>query len=200
MGSSTGQPTTVGPTIVPQPPAVAVAGGSLVTLYNFCSQPDCADGSGPSAALVQGADGNFYGTTTDYAFANGCPGSPCGTVFKITPTGTLTTLYAFPGTSGYGPNAVLVQGTDGNFYGTTALGGSFNCGNGSPLSCGTIFKITPQGRVTTLYSFCEQFPGPDGHNPTGGLVQGSDGNFYGTTGFNENFELGTVFKITPLAR
>ncbi len=172
-----------------------VPGGSLVTLYNFCSQPNCADGAGPSAGLVQGADGNFYGTTTDYAFADGCPGSPCGTVFKITPTGTLTTLYTFFGTSGYGPNSALVQGTDGNFYGTTALGGSFNCGTGSASSCGTIFKITPQGTLTILYSFCEQTGCPDGHDPVG-LVQGSDGNFYGTTS-TAQFNLGTVFKITP---
>ena len=111
-----------------------------------------------------------------------------GTVFKITPSGTLTTLHSFNGTDGSGnPAAALVQGTDGNFYGTTESGGA----NGP----GTVFKITPSGTLTTLHSF----DGTDGAEPDG-LVQGTDGNFYGTTytgGDIANQPLGTVFKITP---
>ena len=96
-----------------------------------------------------------------------------GTVFKITPSGTLTTLHSFDGTDGANPYAGLVQATDGNFYGTTSSGGA----NGD----GTVFKITPSGTLTTLYSFCSQSGCTDGANPDAGLVQATNGNFYGTT-------------------
>jgi uncharacterized repeat protein (TIGR03803 family) len=179
-----------------------VPGGTPVTLYNFCSQAGCADGSYPNGGLVQGTDGNFYGTTEDGGVNFG------GTVFKITPAGTLTTLYSFTQNSqiipppGFGPSGTLVQGVDGNFYGSTASGGFSNCGLDQPLYCGTIFKITPAGTLTTLYTFCAQTYCPDGFGPSG-LVQGNDGNFYGSavggggtqTGYP--FGYGTVFKITP---
>jgi uncharacterized repeat protein (TIGR03803 family) len=173
--------------------------GSLTTLYTFCSQTNCADGSQPYDGLVQGTDGNFYGATTAGGDANGD-----GTVFKITPSGSLTTLYTFCSqmncTDGAGPNSGLVQGTDGNFYGTTVLGGNTN--NGGTYGNGTVFQITPSGSLTTLYSFCVQTNCTDGDSPDSGLVQGTDGNFYGTTraGGNDNNSNaqgnGTVFKIT----
>jgi uncharacterized repeat protein (TIGR03803 family) len=185
-----------------------IPGGTPVTLYSFCSQTNCADGFNPGAPLVQGTDGNFYGTTAG-GFGGRCPGD-CGTVFKITPAGTLTTLYTFDGTGGIGPGGGLVQGIDGNFYGTTIAGGALGCGPSNPQGdCGTIFKITPQGTLTSLYSFCVQHGGcPDGFYPSG-LVQGIDGNFYGTTAHGGNLvacdtlaypvypSCGTVFKITP---
>jgi uncharacterized repeat protein (TIGR03803 family) len=176
--------------------------GTPMTLYNFCSQTNCADGSNPAAALVQGTDGNFYGTTSGGGASNS------GTVFKITPSGALTTLYSFDGTTAASPRAALVQGIDGNFYGTTISGGSDWCGHGQPGFCGTIFKITPQGTLTLLYTFCEQPGCSDGFYPSG-LVQGSDGNFYGTAAYGGNLvacdnldypynpSCGTVFKITP---
>jgi uncharacterized repeat protein (TIGR03803 family) len=103
---------------------------------------------------------------------------------------TVTTLANFDIANGADPFTGLVQGTDGNFYGTTQAGGSSaNCVRG----CGTIFKITPEGTLTTLHSF----DGTDGSGSEGGLVLGTDGNFYGTTyggGANDD---GTVFKITP---
>jgi len=181
-----------------------IPGGTPVTLYNFCSQTNCTDGSNPAATLVQGSDGNFYGTTSRGG------ASDSGTVFKITPSGTLTTLYSFDGTTAANPSAALVQSSDGNFYGTTISGGALGCGPSNPEGdCGTIFKITPQGTLTLLYSFCEQHDGcPDGFHPSG-LVQGTDGNFYGTTAYGGNlvacdtlaypvyFSCGTVFKITP---
>jgi uncharacterized repeat protein (TIGR03803 family) len=189
-----------------------VPGGTLVTLYGFCSQTNCADGYAPNPGLIQGTDGNFYGTTSDNAQANQCLSGGCGTVFKVTPTGTLTNLYAFPTTSGnppyapYGPFAGLVQGTDGNFYGTTGFGGNTTCPDGESVSCGTVFQITPGGTLTTLYDFCGQPDCPDGYNPSG-LTLGRDGNFYGTTPLggdvvciNNPHNLpcgGTVFKITP---
>jgi uncharacterized repeat protein (TIGR03803 family) len=176
---------------------ISPGGGPVKTLYSFCSQTGCTDGKFPQAAVVQAAGGNFYGTTHSGGANNQ------GTVFKITPSGTLTTLYSFCSqtscTDGKNPQAALVQATDGNFYGTTYLGGAntTDCGDG----CGTVFKITPSGTLTTLYSFCSQSGCTDGRYPVAGLVQATNGNLYGTTldgGANNNE--GTVFKITPVAR
>jgi uncharacterized repeat protein (TIGR03803 family) len=154
-------------------------GGELTTLYNFCSQGDCTDGTAPFAGLVQAANGNLYGTTT----LGGA--SDAGTVFEITPSGTLTTLHSFDYTDGNAPQGALVQGKDGNFYGTTRGGGA--------SGDGTAFKVTPTGTLTSLHSF----DGTDGANPTAGLVQAADGNFYGTTESGEANIIGTIFKITP---
>jgi uncharacterized repeat protein (TIGR03803 family) len=142
------------------------------------------------AGLVQATNGDFYGTTA-YGGVNCAPGG-CGTVFRITPTGTLTTLYSFDGTDGEGPNG-LVQATNGDFYGTTAYGG-VNC---APAGCGTVFRITPTGTLTTLYTFCSQNACTDGENPFAGLVQATNGDFYGTTADGGATGYGTVFKITP---
>jgi uncharacterized repeat protein (TIGR03803 family) len=113
-----------------------------------------------------------------------------GTVFRITPSGTLTTLYSFDGADGEAPDAGLTQGIDGNFYGTTIFGGGGDCGSNG---CGTIFKITPSGTLTTLHSFDQA----DGSGPNAGLVQATDGNFYGATSGGGANGRGTVFKITP---
>jgi uncharacterized repeat protein (TIGR03803 family) len=161
-------------------------GGTLTTLHGFGG----ANGAYPEAVLVQGTDGNFYGTTVHGGMRMGCEkGHGCGTIFKITPHGTLTTLHEFARAHGAYPYS-LVQGTDGNFYGATANGGANNsCSQG----CGTIFKITPSGTLTTLHSF----DSTDGAEPTAGLAQGTDGNFYGTTDYGGANNQGTVFKITP---
>jgi len=175
-------------------------GGTLTTVYSFCSLSGCPDGAEPSAGLVLGTDGNFYGTTYGGGVNSGCAG--CGTVFKITPAGKLTTLYSFCALSGCAdgelPYAGLVQATNGNFYGTTFSGGTNDgCGNGS--GCGTIFKITPAGKLTTLHSFCSQTNCSDGAAPYAGLVQATNGNFYGTTrGYGSG--PGTVFEITPAGK
>ena len=183
-------------------------GGKLTTLYSFCTQAGCIDGVSPYAGLVEGTDGNFYGTTTNGG-ANCFSGGGCGTVFKITPTGKLTTLYNFCSlvgcTDGADPQAGLVRGADGNFYGTTPYGGA-NIGTYQPMTgigAGTVFKITPSGQLTTLYSFCSQAGCTDGQTPLAGLVQGTDGNFYGTTAYGGtnaatvgSFGAGTLFKIT----
>jgi uncharacterized repeat protein (TIGR03803 family) len=164
-------------------------GGSLTTLYSFCSQPNCADGANIYGGLTPGRNGNLYGTTLyGGTFQE-------GTVFKISPAGSLTTLYSFCSVDGCPdgamPEAGLVLGTDGNFYGTTSSGGA----NGA----GTVFRITPGGRLATLYSFCTLTSCSDGANPYAALVQGTDGNFYGTTlsGGAVISNAGTVFKITP---
>jgi uncharacterized repeat protein (TIGR03803 family) len=163
------------------------ASGKLKTLHGF----DGTDGSEPSAALVQAHDGALYGTTREGG-ANYTCSLGCGTIFKITPSGTLTPLHSFNGTDGGYPTAGLVQGTDGNFYGTTYQNGTNNYG--------TVFRITPNGQLTTLHIF----DGTDGANPYAGLIQGTDGNFYGTAsrgGPNTksicSLGCGTIFQITP---
>jgi uncharacterized repeat protein (TIGR03803 family) len=166
-------------------------GGKLTTLYSFCSQTKCADGSFPYAGLVQATDGNFYGTAAE----GGLHGD--GTVFGISPQGKFKKLYDFCSqpncADGSVPVAGLVQASNGNFYGTTQAGGVVGCDGG----CGTVFQITPAGQLTTLYSFCSQTNCADGQNPYAGLVQGSDGNFYGTTYGGGANGAGTVFQITP---
>jgi uncharacterized repeat protein (TIGR03803 family) len=155
---------------------------------------DGADGGVSYAGLVQAADGNLYGTTNSGGANN------YGTVFKITPEGTLTTLYSFCSqkncTDGANPVAGLVQAKDGNFYGTTQGGGA-NPG----YRAGTVFEITLDGILTTLYSFCSKTNCGDGGFPVAGLVQAKDGNFYGTTPRGEagadKRGGGTVFEITP---
>ena len=166
--------------------------GTLTTLHSF----DWYDGASAIGALVQGSDGNLYGTT----YGGGAE-PRVGTVFKITPGGALTTLYSFCAqancTDGQQPYAGLVRGTDGNFYGTTLEGGAnTGCSLGAG-TCGTVFKITPGGALTTLHSFCAQAGCADGGNPYAGLVQARDGNFYGTTFERGANGYGTVFKITP---
>jgi uncharacterized repeat protein (TIGR03803 family) len=137
---------------------------------------------------VQGSDGNFYGTT----FQSGAPYGDFGTIFKITPSGSLTTLYSFCAligcTDGANPDAPLIQATDGNFYGTTQFGGAYNGG--------TVFQITPEGTLTTLYSFCAQPGCTDGQAPYAGLLEGSDGNLYGTTYQGGAAGMGTIFKLS----
>jgi len=161
------------------------AAGSLSILYNFCSQSNCTDGANPLGGLVQGSDGNLYGT------ASGSGANSAGTAFKITTSGTFTLLHTFDlYTDGAGPSGTLVQASDGNFYGTTSEGGASNAG--------TVFKMTPSGTLTALYTFCSQPNCTDGTQPYAGLVQGRDGNFYGTTYLGGNaYNAGTAFAITP---
>lgn len=162
-------------------------GGVLTTLHTFNN----TDGAEPVAALVQGTDGNLYGTTARGG-ANICKLRAsyllsCGTVFKITLAGTFTSLDSFDQATGYLASASLIEAKDGNFYGTTPWGGTSNFG--------TVFKVTPAGTLTVLHNF----DATDGEKSYGALVQGTDGDLYGTTSFgggNPNFG-GTVFKITP---
>jgi uncharacterized repeat protein (TIGR03803 family) len=137
------------------------------------------------AELVEGADGNFYGTS----FSGGPSGD--GTVFRMTPQGDLTTLYSFDYINGSGPND-LVVGSDGNFYGTTAYGGAY--GDPPPWgeNYGTVFRITPEGSLTTLLSF----NGTNGAHSRAGLTLARDGHFYGVS-LGGPFRRGTIFRMTP---
>ena len=177
--------------------AFKFTGTTLTTLYNFCTKTNCADGAIPWGSMVQGTDGNFYGTTAAGGTGS-CPGTigpGCGTVFKMTATGAITTLHSFVNTDGAYPYGWLIQATNGSFYGTTSAGGA----NGY----GTVFKITSTGTFTSLHSFTSS----DGAYPFGGLVQAANGNFYGTTSellLNQGapdcsltgIGYGTVFQMT----
>ncbi len=163
--------------------------GKIKVIYSFCSLSNCADGEYPFAGLTLGSDGNLYGVTA-YGGSGACAvqKNGCGTVFKITPSGTLTTLHNFSDTDGRDPQAPLYLAANGSFYGTTTGGGA--------NESGTVYRITPGGTLTTLYSFCSLANCADGLWPYFGVVQGSDGNFYGTTDGSDTYG-GTVFKMTP---
>jgi uncharacterized repeat protein (TIGR03803 family) len=139
------------------------------------------DGASPEGAPIQAADGSLYGTTMN----GGSTG--LGTVFRVAPDGSFTTLHTFVGGSADGatPLAGLLQATDGNFYGTTYRGGAFNEG--------TVFAMSPSGFVTVLHSFAA---GSDGDLPSAALIQATDGSLYGTTVGGGSSNLGTVFRIT----
>ena len=158
------------------------AAGQFSDLHGFGTQD--GDGAHPATTLVQGRDGNFYGTTP----SGGVNGN--GTVYAITPGGTLATLYSFNGTDGADPQG-LTPGSDGNLYGVTNNGGAY--GNG------TIFSLTPDGKtLTTLHDFSAGDPNgfnSDGGSPRGTLVQGSDGNIYGTTSNGGASGHGTAFRV-----
>jgi uncharacterized repeat protein (TIGR03803 family) len=173
--------------------------GKLTTVYNFCSQPNCADGEYPWGSVLQGMDGNFYGTTHEGG-ANGA-----GTVYKVTPSGTLTTLYNFCSqancTDGKAPYAGVIQDAAGNLYGTTNDGGEYGNGPNCPEyiagGCGVAYKLSPSGVLTTLYTFCSLANCADGNFPQGPLTLGSDGNLYGTTTEGGAAAQGTAFSLTP---
>jgi uncharacterized repeat protein (TIGR03803 family) len=155
--------------------------GKLTTTYSFCPQSGCTDGAEPQAGLAQATNGDFYGTT----LGGGASGN--GAVFEITPGGKLTTLYSFCSqgvypecADGYDPYAGLVQGTNGNFYRTTWGGGGGLYEDGR----GTVFEVTQSGgltTLTTLYNFCSESGCQDGEEPQAGLVQATNGQFYGST-------------------
>ena len=168
-------------------------GGVFTSLLSF----NVTNGSNPYAALTPGADGFFYGTT----FAGGV--SNWGTIFQITITGAFTNLFSFIGADhpgqGANPGAALVQAADGSFYGTADYGGAYTNATQGGYGYGTVFRATTDGTVSVPAGFNNT----NGAHPSGGLVLGKDGNFYGTTtwggrGISSSFPgYGTVFKMTP---
>jgi uncharacterized repeat protein (TIGR03803 family) len=166
--------------------------GKETVLYSFCARggSSCTDGRHPSAGLFFDQWGNLYGTT-EYGGAYGG-----GIVFKLTPKGKERVLYSFCGhdppycTDGVNPLAGVVLDQKGNLYGTTYFGGAYGFG--------LVFKVTPKGKETALYSFCPQDPPfcADGSNPLAGLVFDQNGNLYGTTEYGGHAG-GVIFKLTP---
>lgn len=152
--------------------------GVLTTLYSFTGGED---GGWPYSGLVLGKDGNFYGT----AFSGGRQSFGYGAIFRVTPGGEYFKLHAFVKSDGANPYAALIQGSDGNFYGTTYAGGA--------QGLGTVFRMTTNGALTTLYSFAGA---TDGSNPLGNLVQGNDGNFYGTAAAGGAYGNGVIFRVS----
>ena len=162
--------------------------GTLTTLYSFCPTKNCPDGKQPNAILVQGRDGNFYGT----ALLGGAHME--GTVFQMTPGGVFKTLYSFCAQAycrdGSSPMDGLVRGTGGNLYGTTNQGGNFYHG--------VLFAITTAGRYTTVHDFCNERGCFDGASPQAAPIVGQDGNLYGAaTAGGDKDNAGTVYKTMP---
>lgn len=168
-----------------------VVNGEESVIYSFTG---ISDGAVPVDGLLRDAEGNLYGVTS----VGG--DSDMGTVFKIAPDGSKTTLHSFVGGSGDGadPNGDLIADSEGNLYGTTSSGGSSNCEGG----CGTVFKISPDGQESVVHVFIGS-AGPDGKNPAGGLITDAEGNFFGTTYGGGGQQqcgpdgCGTIFKVTP---
>jgi uncharacterized repeat protein (TIGR03803 family) len=150
--------------------------GVLTTLHTF-DYP--IDGSVPSGHLLQASDGNFYGTT-EYGTNNSF-----GTIFRMTPAGTLTTLVSFNGTNGSNPHGDLIQPSDGFIYGRTIAGGRFDKG--------TLFKLSTNGVLTTILNF----DGTNGVGPLAAMVVGRDGNLYGTTVIGGSGGGGVAFRLVP---
>ena len=183
FGAAAGVSALMGMMLVAAMASPAQDGASFMTLFSFNGT---TSGAYPvRAALVQGFDGDLYGVTSGGGNTSCLPPYGCGTVFKVSPAGTFTTLFSFDGANGQQANA-LVLGADGNFYGTSPAGGVY--------SEGTVFRITAQGKLTTLHSFNFYV---DGAFPVAALMLGTDGNFYGTTSQGEATDNGTIFRITP---
>jgi uncharacterized repeat protein (TIGR03803 family) len=162
--------------------------GKVTELHEF----NGPDGEAPIGGLTLATDGKFYGTTA-FGGAFGF-----GTIFSITAGGTLKMLYSFQDKKdGSLPNAVPIQGKDGNFYGTssscTGFVGNNSCATENANKFGAVYKITAKGKFTVLHTFI----GKDGGNPIAPLLQASDGNFYGTTLDGGLHNLGVIFRISP---
>ena len=116
----------------------------------------------PLYAPIQASDGNYYGVTGYYPYS-------CGNVYKLTAAGVYTNLHTFSG-SDCGPASSLIQGNDGNLYGTL-----YDCALGNTLGC--VYKISTAGVFKEIYGFTSA----SGYNPCTGVIQGKDGNLYGAT-------------------
>jgi uncharacterized repeat protein (TIGR03803 family) len=158
--------------------------GQIAVLVVF----DGSFGYYPSAGLVEGKDGNLYGSPSV-----GGPDGAFTSFFRITPAGDFTNICSlYGGTNGYDPEYAMIRGSDGNFYGTTRYGGAGYSTVNDAFNGGTVFRLTPAGTFTLLNSFV----GTNGFQPLGRLMQASNGNIYGTTANGGQFGLGTVFCVS----
>jgi uncharacterized repeat protein (TIGR03803 family) len=159
--------------------------GNETVLYSFGGGPD---GAYPLAGVISDAAGNLYGTTSAAEYKD-CAQFGCGTVFRLSPAGKLTSLHTFRGgTDGQYPTAGLIRDAAGNLYGTTVYGGDLKC------NCGIVFELTATGKLTILHRFTGS---PDGAFPYGGLLRDSAGHLFGTTDLGGVNDEGTIFKLTP---
>ena len=167
--------------------------GIVSVLHSFNGQ----DGATPYSPLIISKDGSFYGATLfggDTSCSGGASWQGCGTVFHVDSSGTFSSLHSFSGLDGAYPTG-LIQGSDGYFYGTTEAGGDTSCTGRYGPGCGTVFRMDSAGNVTVLYSFTGQ---SDGSWPESGVIQGSDGNLYGTTAYGGVNDDGVIFQISNL--
>lgn len=156
--------------------ASAEGATNCTTIFAF----NGANGEDPEAALIQGRDGNLYGTTMEGGVYDR------GTVFRITPSGIFTNLHSFDSADGFNPQAGLAQGADGFLYGTAYEGGTYNDG--------VVYKMSTNGTFNVLASFLNDI---DGFEPNAVLLPVTNGNFYGMTMFGGTNSLGSIFSITP---
>ncbi|MGO8674134.1 MAG: choice-of-anchor tandem repeat GloVer-containing protein, partial [Capsulimonadaceae bacterium] len=167
--------------------------GVETTLHNFLDGSVPNDGWAPMGPLLLARDGNFYGVTVHGGSTTAIDpnGWGYGTVFRMSPSGTVTILHNFGDGSvpndGTWPYAALIQASDGKLYGTTAYGGK--------ADLGTVFSITTAGVETVLHQFDDGTTPNDGEQPLAPLLQASDGNFYGTTCSGGSAKEGTVFRV-----
>jgi uncharacterized repeat protein (TIGR03803 family) len=158
-----------------------------ISTYSFCSLPGCADGAYPEQAPILSSDGNLYGVTVGGGSSNAG-----GTIYKMTVSGKLTTLYSFcqtlPCSDGFGPTGLMLA-SNKNFYGVTGNGGAYNVG--------TFFEITSTGEFRVLHSFCNQPGCTTGSGPAASPIEAINGNFYGTTESGGFHGGGVVYEITP---
>jgi len=170
--------------------------GTLTVLHNFQDKSVKNDGAVPAGALIQASDGNFYGTTQYGGVSNQ------GTVFKMTPTGTMTILHSFRNEC-EDPGVAACTGKDGLlvFEGECPTEGLIEAGDGNLYGCAysRIFKITLSGAYTVLYYFGDFYnferPMPENMHHSRGLIEGSDGNLYGTSPAGGSFDAGTIYRV-----
>jgi uncharacterized repeat protein (TIGR03803 family) len=171
-----------------------LSGTTFKTLHSFTE----ADGANPWSPLILGADGNMYGATIfggNAACSGGAQWQGCGTVFKIDTGGNFESLHSFSGPDGAYPTSIM-QASDGYFYGTTEGGGDASCAGRYGPGCGTVFRMDSAGNVTVLYSFTGK---SDGSWPESAVIQGTDGNLYGTAVYGGVNDDGVIFRISNLA-
>jgi uncharacterized repeat protein (TIGR03803 family) len=159
--------------------------GTFSLIYSFCSLSNCADGSAPVGSLILNKAGNFHGTTNRGGQFNQ------GTVFELTPAYAESVLYSFTGGSdGGNPVGKLTQDAAGNMFGVTYGGGP------TSAAYGTVYKVTPAGMESVLYSFCQLANCTDGARPAGPLALDTFGSVYGTTILGGTQDAGVAFKVT----
>jgi uncharacterized repeat protein (TIGR03803 family) len=166
--------------------------GSFTKLHSFCQQggQECLDGSWPQSGVVEGPNATLYGTTE--SGGTGYPYNPDGTLYSISAATGFVQLDSFEGGYGANPQATPVLAADGNFYSTTPTGGEY-------AYFGSLYQLTPSGGLASIYGFSDgKQPGDYGNLPYYGVIQASDGNFYGTTiAGGTRGGLGTVFRAEP---